>query len=956
MLRRFWVVFFLGFLTLGGRLASAQTYDTVRVMTYNLLNYPGNNSATRNPEFRKILRYVSPDILVVQEMISAAGVSGFLSNVLNSGQPGTYSSAPFLDGPDTDNALFFKSSLFSFVDTTVLHTQLRDITGFQLRPAGVGADSVDLRIYSCHLKSSQGFEQDRLAEADTLRNHLNSLPDGLFLITAGDMNLYTSTEPAYQELIGSQSDNSGRLYDPINSLGDWNNNSSFAGVHTQSTRTDNLGDGGATGGLDDRFDFLLLSYAFQSGSRWHYVNGTYTEVGNDGNHFNQSINAGTNTAVPDSVANALHTVSDHLPVYLDLYRSLQAPASLVVTLPNSGETWYAGYAQNITWSSQNLSGTVSIKLNRNYPAGAWENIVLNTANDGLHPWTVSPPATTSARVQVISDSQPSVSDVSDANFAVATPVITLLAPNGGETWFLGQSGTIAWSTTGVSDNVRIELNRNYPSGSWEVLYGSAINDGSEAWTVSGAATTHARIRILSVNNAIPGDTSQSDFTIAVPYLSLLAPDGSESWLIGSNHPITWASAGLSGNVEVTLNRTYPNGFWQVISASVPVQNGSASWTVTGPSTQQARVRVRLLSDTTFTDVSSNNFSIHLPPQPPVIAHDPRGDTEVNPIGFTAQVSDDLPGGVTTKLFYRSIGAYDSVTMNTTGYGTEVAANLTLSLGAWDYFLRATDSDLMTNSTDTFSFVVGQSCGLPIAYDDETPEIFGWSVQADFEWAVRFTPPVVPFVLCAADVSIASFHPDSAHSAIIVRVLAADGPGGLPGTVLRQLQKGSIGNVIGGLPSGTGFRTHTLLYDAVNPPLVFASDFYVSVKNIAGGTEAFGHDTSSAGANRSYVWDPCAAQWRLETAFDSITQRGNRIIHVEGYWNAASQLVIRRVSNDIQLLWSATGAPNYHVFQATSATGPFTNLIGTTSDTTLTAVGAVGQDVRAFYIIQSASTP
>ena len=211
MLRRFLAILSVGLLTLAGQSLCAQTNDTVRVMTYNLLNYPGNNSATRNPEFRKILHYVNPDILVVQEMISAAGVSGFLSNVLNSGQPGTYASAPFMDGPDTDNALFYKPSLFSLIHTTVLHTQLRDIAGYQLRPAGVSADSVDLRFYSCHLKASQGFEQDRFAEADTLRNHLNSLPDGLFMITMGDMNLYTSTEPAYQELIGSQSANSGRL-------------------------------------------------------------------------------------------------------------------------------------------------------------------------------------------------------------------------------------------------------------------------------------------------------------------------------------------------------------------------------------------------------------------------------------------------------------------------------------------------------------------------------------------------------------------------------------------------------------------------------------------------------------------------------------------------------------------------------------------------------------------------
>jgi hypothetical protein len=37
-------------------------------------------------------------------------------------------------------------------------------------------------------------------------------------------------------------------------------------------------------------------------------------VGNDGNHYNDSINRMPNAAVPASVANALHYASDHLPV------------------------------------------------------------------------------------------------------------------------------------------------------------------------------------------------------------------------------------------------------------------------------------------------------------------------------------------------------------------------------------------------------------------------------------------------------------------------------------------------------------------------------------------------------------------------------------------------------------------------------------------------------------------
>ena len=51
-----------------------------------------------------------------------------------------------------------------------------------------------------------------------------------------------------------------RLRDPINTPGDWNS-SSFQpkSVLTQSTRASSIFGDGAGGGLDDRFDFVLLS-------------------------------------------------------------------------------------------------------------------------------------------------------------------------------------------------------------------------------------------------------------------------------------------------------------------------------------------------------------------------------------------------------------------------------------------------------------------------------------------------------------------------------------------------------------------------------------------------------------------------------------------------------------------------------------------------------------------------
>jgi hypothetical protein len=101
--------------------------------------------------------------------------------------------------------------------------------------------------------------------------------------------------------------------------GDWNNNSSYSDVHTQSTHAGNNGCA-ASGGMDDRFDFILISQDILKGSKKiKFISDSYWAVGQDGNHFNQSLtDPPANISVPPDVLNALYHNSDHLPVTLKL--------------------------------------------------------------------------------------------------------------------------------------------------------------------------------------------------------------------------------------------------------------------------------------------------------------------------------------------------------------------------------------------------------------------------------------------------------------------------------------------------------------------------------------------------------------------------------------------------------------------------------------------------------------
>lgn len=289
----------------------AQNQHTI--MTYNILNYPITDTTSRNPYFRTIFANIQPDILVVQEMISQQGVNAFLNKILLPNNP-NYQAGTFIDGFDTDNAIFYKSNLFTFISNTPIRTALRDINEFKLVYNLTGDTLI---IYSVHLKASDSLQNEllRAAEVDSLRQRTNLLPSNTNFIVLGDFNIYRSGELAYQKLIDQSS--TGYVIDPLNLSGIWNN-LAYSIHHTQSTRTRQFGDG-TPGGLDDRFDMILMSQAVMDSGGITFIPGSYYAYGNDGNHYNDSINRPPNTAVSQQLADALHYSTDHLPVVASFY-------------------------------------------------------------------------------------------------------------------------------------------------------------------------------------------------------------------------------------------------------------------------------------------------------------------------------------------------------------------------------------------------------------------------------------------------------------------------------------------------------------------------------------------------------------------------------------------------------------------------------------------------------------
>ncbi len=301
---------------------STQTFaqDTLSVMYYNLLRFP-SAQANREDTLRKILQYAKPDILLVCELETNAAANSILNNSLNVGGISYYQKANFIDGFDMDNMMYYNSNKVALVSQQNIPTVVRDISEYLVyskQSLGTTNDTVFIHLYCMHLKAGSDFsdEQDRKNMVNSLKNRIDNLPWHENIIAGGDMNFYYNTEPAYPVMtsVGTVS-----LFDPINAVGSWNNNASFSNVHTQSTRSVQLY-GGASGGMDDRFDQIFVNNELLNGAKnCKYITGSYTTLGQDGQHFNKAINASpNNTSAPDSIINALYYMSDHLPISIDL--------------------------------------------------------------------------------------------------------------------------------------------------------------------------------------------------------------------------------------------------------------------------------------------------------------------------------------------------------------------------------------------------------------------------------------------------------------------------------------------------------------------------------------------------------------------------------------------------------------------------------------------------------------
>jgi len=317
----------------------------IKAMMYNVLNY-SNSEVSRNktPFLSTILDEVKPDLFMVCEMIDEIGSNYLFENAIIPFNE-NFQKAPFEENQsgnsDLQQMVYYNTKKLILEETRVITADTRDINKytFKINTENASTHPILLEVFVTHLKASSGYSnrQRRLNSIQSFVSFTNNISNESHVLFAGDFNFYTSNEEGYQYLIDDSNpiviidpidrpapnfpDNGVNYYENYDSTYFWNN-STFADVHSQSTRTSNSGlidDSGATGGLDDRFDFIMMSENFNTSSELYYIQDSYQTIGNNGNCYNSYINnVNCSGEFSQTLREALIEFSDHLPVVMEI--------------------------------------------------------------------------------------------------------------------------------------------------------------------------------------------------------------------------------------------------------------------------------------------------------------------------------------------------------------------------------------------------------------------------------------------------------------------------------------------------------------------------------------------------------------------------------------------------------------------------------------------------------------
>ena len=200
------------------------------------------------------------------------------------------------------------------------------------------------------------------------------------------------------------------------------------------------------------------------------------------------------------------------------------------------------------------------------------------------------------------------------------PYVLVQNPNGGEIWPIDLTATIEIERYVTTDPAVIFLSRDGGT-TWTELF--TLTGAETTWTVTGPTTTQALLKAEIFGEDTLSDISDDYFVIGETVLTLLNPNGGDSVAQNTPYQVTWDSYGYSGLISLYLNRSYPDGEWEMLDSSI-ANTGSRYLRMPGPPSDSCRLKIVADENPDVFDESDADFYLI---EPTITLISPNGGEE-----------------------------------------------------------------------------------------------------------------------------------------------------------------------------------------------------------------------------------------------------------------------------------------------------------------------------------------
>jgi hypothetical protein len=359
---------------------------------------------------------------------------------------------------------------------------------------------------------------------------------------------------------------------------------------------------------------------------------------------------------------------------------LEAP-SIAIYSPSEGDRVVRGSTHVITWLAGRIA-RVNIEYSPNGGSpGSWQRLATGIdARRGFFEWSVPSTLTTMGKIRILDADGPTIGET--GLFQIVDPVSTqpfvrLLVPNGGEVYTVGDDITIAWASSGPTSNISIDLSSD-AGATWRNIItrptGPAIT--SIVWPSGTApAPTPGRDYRIRVTTELGADASDASFELRrriVPKITVLSPNGGESYATDTTIDVRWSAVDLSGNLDIAYSLDAGATWRPIGTADAAV--GSIRWPI--PDTLTTKALVRVVAGP-IGDTSDAVFSII----------EPLEDSWIEVLSPNVS-TDEWAEGSLAIVRWRSSGVTSvDITLSTDGgasWGRTIAQGVTATTGQYEY--------------------------------------------------------------------------------------------------------------------------------------------------------------------------------------------------------------------------------------------------------------------------------